>query len=103
MVIERSAVAVLHGSGEDVSGGLDPTEKPDRTGRQGRPVGYKNGLTLNENLATAEKWTAAQIDYRTTKLVDSLMALFRMEGGLSSNHKTVHLGHPALATKRSKD
>ena len=56
-------------------------EKRDRTDRQGRPVGYKNGLKLNEDLATAEKWSVAQIDARTKKLVEDAMALFRMDGG----------------------
>jgi Protein of unknown function DUF262/Protein of unknown function (DUF1524) len=56
-------------------------EKRDRTDRQGRPVGYKNSLKLNEDLASAKGWSVAQIDARTTKLVETAMALFRIEGG----------------------
>ena len=56
-------------------------EKRDRTNRQGVPVGYKNGLKLNEDLATSETWSVAQIDARTTKLADQTMALFEMNGG----------------------
>jgi len=56
-------------------------EKRDRKDRQGRAVGYKNGLKLNEDLAGAEKWSIEQIDARTVKLVRAAMNLFRMDGG----------------------
>ena len=55
-------------------------EKRDRVDQQGRPVGYKNALKLNEDLATAEGWSVAQIEARTKKLVDQAMALFDMGG-----------------------
>ena len=58
-------------------------EKRDRTDREGRYVGYRNGLKLNEELVTAEKWSVEQIDARTKKLVEDAMALFRMDGGES--------------------
>lgn len=53
-------------------------EKRDRVDQQGRPVGYKNGLKLNEDLVTAEGWSVAKIEARTKKLVDQAMALFDM-------------------------
>lgn len=56
------------------------TDKRDRTDRQGRPVGYKNTLKLNEDLATAEGWSVTQIEARTKKLVDQAMALFSLAG-----------------------
>jgi hypothetical protein len=56
-------------------------EKRDRTDRQGRSVGYKNGLKLNEDLANAETWSVDQIDARTTKLVTQAIALFKLNGG----------------------
>lgn len=56
-------------------------EKRDRTDREGRPIGYKNGLKLNEDLATTETWSVAQIDTRTTKLVDQAMVLFKLNEG----------------------
>ena len=55
-------------------------DKRDRTDRQGRPVGYKNTLKLNEDLATAENWSVAQIEARTKKLVDQTMTLFSLGG-----------------------
>jgi len=44
-------------------------DKRDRVDRQGRAVGYKNGLKLNEDLAAAAGWSVGQIDSRTDKLV----------------------------------
>ena len=55
-------------------------EKRDRTDSGGREVGYKNGLKLNTELATAEKWSVAQIDLRTATMVDQVMGLFSMTG-----------------------
>lgn len=56
-------------------------EKRDRTDREGRSVGYKNGLKLNGDLANAETWSVDQIDARTTKLVTQAIALFKLNGG----------------------
>jgi len=56
-------------------------EKRDRTDQQGRYVGYKNGLKLNEDLAVAQGWSIDQIDARTRKLVDQAMMLFSIDGG----------------------
>lgn len=53
-------------------------EKRDRTDRQGRAVGYKNGLKLNADLATATAWSVAQIDARTATLVDQVVNEFAM-------------------------
>ncbi len=54
-------------------------EKRDRVDRQGRPVGYKNGLRLNEDLASATSWSVELIDRRTEKLADQVLKLFRLE------------------------
>ena len=56
-------------------------EKRDRTDRQGRSVGYRNGLKLNEDLTNVETWSVDQIDTRTTKLVTQAIALFKLNGG----------------------
>lgn len=53
-------------------------DKRDRTDSKGREVGYKNGLKLNAELATAEAWSVAQIDARTTTLVDQVVSEFAM-------------------------
>lgn len=53
-------------------------DKRDRNDSKGREMGYKNGLKLNAELATAEWWSAAQIDARTTVLVEQVMSLFAM-------------------------
>jgi hypothetical protein len=48
--------------------------------RKGQSVGYQNTLKLNEDLATAENWSVAQIEARTKKLVDQTMTLFSLGG-----------------------
>jgi len=53
-------------------------DKRDRTDRHGHAVGYKNGLKLNEDLASAERWSVAQIDSRTEKLVQQVVQLFKL-------------------------
>ena len=56
-------------------------DKRDRVDRQGRAVGYKNGLKLNEDLATAAGWSDDQIDSRTDKLVQQVTQLFKLQRG----------------------
>lgn len=56
-------------------------DKRDRTDSHGREVGYKNGLKLNAELATAEAWSVEQIDAHTTTLVDQIAILFAMTEG----------------------
>jgi hypothetical protein len=56
-------------------------DKRDRADRQGRAVGYKNGLKLNEDLATAAGWSVDQIDSRTDKLVQQVTQLFKLQRG----------------------
>ncbi|OPY81319.1 MAG: hypothetical protein A4E70_01337 [Syntrophus sp. PtaU1.Bin005] len=55
-------------------------DKRDRMDRQGRAVGYKNGLKLNEYLASAAGWSVDQIDSRTEKLVQQVTKLFKLQG-----------------------
>jgi hypothetical protein len=45
---------------------------------EGKPVGYRNGLSLNAGLAAAEGWSMEQIKARTKKLVDVAVQLFKM-------------------------
>ncbi|RIY39879.1 DUF262 domain-containing protein [Neopusillimonas maritima] len=56
-------------------------DKRDRVDRQGRAVGYKNGLKLNEDLGAAAGWSVDQIDSRTDKLVQQVTQLFKLQGG----------------------
>ena len=51
-------------------------EKRDRTDAEGRYIGYKNGLFLNESLATKESWTVAGIETRTSELAKRAAARF---------------------------
>lgn len=53
-------------------------EKRDRVDSQKRPVGYKNGLPLNSDLAESETWTVEQIQVRTEKLASQSIELFSL-------------------------
>ncbi|MDN5931070.1 MAG: DUF262 domain-containing HNH endonuclease family protein [Pseudonocardia sp.] len=51
-------------------------EKRDRQDANGRRIGYRNGLSLNAELATRESWTADDIDERTKTLADKVIERF---------------------------
>lgn len=51
-------------------------EKRDRQDSKGRHIGYRNGLSLNAELATRESWTADDIDKRTKVLADRVIERF---------------------------
>lgn len=51
-------------------------EKRDRTDHEGRPVGYRNGLSLNADLVDRTSWTVEDIDARTKVLADRVVELF---------------------------
>lgn len=56
-------------------------EKRDRKARDGKTfMGYKNGLEINSEIATKEKWTVEDIKARTTSLVDKLMKVYKFPG-----------------------
>ncbi len=54
-------------------------KKRDRQDKQGKVVGYKNGLAINKELADADSWSASQITDRTRKMVDQIVELFDYE------------------------
>ena len=54
-------------------------EKRDRVNSQNRPVGYKNGLPLNADLAETDTWTVEQIQARTEKLASQAVQLFSLD------------------------
>jgi uncharacterized protein with ParB-like and HNH nuclease domain len=56
-------------------------EKRNRKDREGRFVGYKNGLKLNEDLVVVDSWGVEQIDSRTGKLVQQVTQLFKLQRG----------------------
>ncbi|MUL42061.1 DUF262 domain-containing protein [Streptomonospora sp. PA3] len=51
-------------------------EKRDRQDSQGRPIGYRNGLPLNADLAERETWMADDIEERTKTLAAKVMERF---------------------------
>jgi hypothetical protein len=52
------------------------SEKKDRETKEGKIVGYKNGLSLNQDLLGTDIWTKELIDDRTEKLAGQVLELF---------------------------
>ena len=57
-------------------GTLSLKDKRDKKDNEGRYIGYKNGLYLNSELKDVQTWTAEEIEKRTNKLVEKIVALF---------------------------
>lgn len=53
-------------------------KKRDRQDKQGNFVGYKNGLSINDDIAKKERWTVEDIKERTDKLVAQLLKQFKI-------------------------
>lgn len=51
-------------------------EKRERQDAKGRHIGYRNGLSLNVDLATRESWTPEDIENRTAELAARVMERF---------------------------
>ena len=46
--------------------------------KDGKDVGYKNGLFLNQMIALKDKWEIKNIEHRTDELVKTAMKLFSL-------------------------
>lgn len=57
---------------------FDFDKKRDRK-KDGKFIGYKNGLFLNEDLRNKKKWTKKDIIERTEKLVSLAKKIFKMK------------------------
>ena len=53
-------------------------EKRDRKNKDGKVIGYRNGLFLNEDVENENNWTVEKIKNRTDKMISILMDLFKM-------------------------
>lgn len=51
-------------------------DKRDRIDAKGRFIGYKNGLALNESLASRESWAVGDIETRTRELAEQVATRF---------------------------
>ena len=54
------------------------TDKRDRKDSEGNYIGYKNGLNLNNDVASQNDWSSANIIGRTDLLVDIILKMFEM-------------------------
>ncbi len=52
-------------------------QKRDRTNKDGKYIGYKNGLEINHELEAMDTWTVEDIKKRTDKLVSEVSKMFR--------------------------
>ena len=59
-------------------GNLPFDRKRDRVDKNGNFVGYRNGLSLNEELKDREHWGESEIDERTENLVREALVLFEL-------------------------
>lgn len=53
-------------------------EKKNMKNKAGVPTGYLNGLNLNEDVCDKDKWTVTEITARTDKLVNKILAMYKM-------------------------
>lgn len=51
-------------------------QKRDRTNKEGKYIGYRNGLEINLELADKQKWTVEDIIERTKRLVKEVTEMF---------------------------
>ena len=54
-------------------------EKRDHKDKEGRFIGYKNGLEINSEIAKKHYWTVDDIKERTKKLVEKLMLVYQLK------------------------
>ncbi len=52
------------------------SEKKERKSKDNKVVGYKNGLYLNEDVASEDCWTVEKINERTSRLVDVAQSIY---------------------------
>lgn len=53
-------------------------EKKNRTSKENKKIGYRNGLFLNDDIVNEEEWTIDKIKSRTDKLVDIALDLYKL-------------------------
>lgn len=59
-------------------GNLSLSKKQDRKNNDGKFIGYKNGLILNETIKDVTTWTKENIETRTNYLVEKALEIFRL-------------------------
>lgn len=53
-------------------------KKQDRKNKDGKYIGFKNGLTINEEIKNTPKWTKEDIELRTERLVKNALEIFEL-------------------------
>ncbi len=57
---------------------LSLSKKQERKSTDGKYIGFKNGLTINEDVKSVEVWTKEAIEARTEKLVHKALDIFAL-------------------------
>jgi len=53
-------------------------KKQERKNKDGKYIGFKNGLTINEEIKDVPRWTKEDIEQRTEQLVDRALEIFQL-------------------------
>ena len=53
-------------------------KKRDRKDQSGNFIGYRNGFSINSDIAVKDVWTIEDIEERTEKLIQELLTVFQL-------------------------
>ena len=59
-------------------GNLSLSKKQDRKNNEGKYIGYKNGLILNDSIMDTTNWSKEKIEDRTNYLVEKSINIFKL-------------------------
>jgi hypothetical protein len=59
-------------------GNLSLSKKQDRKNNEGKYIGYKNGLILNNSIMDTTNWSKEKIEDRTNYLVEKSLNIFKL-------------------------
>ncbi len=53
-------------------------KKQEKKNKEGKFIGFKNGLAINEEIKDIDSWSKPEIEARTQKLVDDALGVFKL-------------------------
>ena len=54
------------------------SDKKERKNKDGKPIGYRNGLNLNSDVCDKDEWTVDIISARTKRMVNEILQMFAL-------------------------
>lgn len=76
--VDRIGNLTLTGYNPDLSN-MSFEKKRDRIDEEGKFIGYKNKLHLNDDIRDCDKWTVNDIENRTVRIAEKTLELFALE------------------------